>query len=106
AIDDLRPIDDIALYPSDVIRDADINTQMVLLEAARIFDERNRSPLAGGPDGAGGDPWSSGAGDSTHPTLLEPPGSLGDAVLEALQGAGGGAAALLAPQAALHAWRA
>src|SRR3954453_7739562 len=42
AIDDLRPIDDIALYPSDVLPDADINTQMVLLEAARIFDERNR----------------------------------------------------------------
>src|SRR6185436_8477536 len=38
AIDDLRPIDDIALYPSDVLPDADINTQMVLLEAARIFD--------------------------------------------------------------------
>ena len=30
------------LYPSDVLPDADINTQMVLLEAARIFDERNR----------------------------------------------------------------
>jgi DNA-binding NarL/FixJ family response regulator len=43
AIDDLRPIDDIALYPSDVLPDTDINTQMVLLEAARIFDERNRS---------------------------------------------------------------
>lgn len=45
AIDDLRPIDDIALYPSDVLPDADINTQMVLLEAARIFDERNREPI-------------------------------------------------------------
>jgi ActR/RegA family two-component response regulator len=43
AIDDLRPIDDIALYPSDVLPDADINTQMVLLEAARIFDERERN---------------------------------------------------------------
>jgi len=41
-VDDLRPIDDIALYPGDVVPDADINTQMVLLEAARIFDERNR----------------------------------------------------------------
>ena len=55
AIDDLRPIDDIALYPSDVLPDADINTQMVLLEAARIFDERNR--------------------DGTHPAL--PAGSPG-----------------------------
>jgi Domain of unknown function (DUF4388) len=52
AIDDLRPIDDIALYPSDVLPDADLNTQMVLLEAARIFDERNRGrgePLLEGP---------------------------------------------------------
>ena len=47
AIDDLRPIDDIALYPSDVLPDADINTQMVLLEAARIFDERNRDRAEG-----------------------------------------------------------
>lgn len=48
AIDDLRPIDDIALYPGDVLPDADINTQMVLLEAARIFDERNRGREAEG----------------------------------------------------------
>lgn len=41
-VDDLRPVDDIALYPGDVVPDADINTQMVLLEAARIFDERSR----------------------------------------------------------------
>jgi len=46
AIDDLRPIDDIALYPSDVLPDGDINTQMVLLEAARIFDERSRETSA------------------------------------------------------------
>jgi hypothetical protein len=78
AIDDLRPIDDIALYPSDVLPDADINTQMVLLEAARIFDERNRDSAhaAVGPDGrpvaARG---SYEAGDSTHPAVLdvEPP---------------------------------
>ena len=66
AIDDLRPIDDIALYPSDVLPDADINTQMVLLEAARIFDERNR-------DGAAAEAHhgSSEDGDSTHPALLD-----------------------------------
>ncbi len=87
AIDDLRPIDDIALYPSDVLPDADINTQMVLLEAARIFDERNRDGThpalpAGSPGSqashAHSEPrqrsFSSGdgtydAGDSTHPTL-------------------------------------
>jgi hypothetical protein len=61
AIDDLRPIDDIALYPSDVLPDADINTQMVLLEAARIFDERNRDRSF--------DTYEE--GDSTHPTLLD-----------------------------------
>jgi hypothetical protein len=56
AIDDLRPIDDIALYPSDVLPDADLNTQMVLLEAARIFDERNRG--RGEPPLDGGTPFS------------------------------------------------
>jgi hypothetical protein len=53
AIDDLRPIDDIALYPSDVLPDADLNTQMVLLEAARIFDERNRGRAEPPHDGTG-----------------------------------------------------
>jgi hypothetical protein len=76
AIDDLRPIDDIALYPSDVLPDADINTQMVLLEAARIFDERNRDDNRSEADArhavaAAGDTYS--AGDSTHPALPEPP---------------------------------
>lgn len=79
AIDDLRPIDDIALYPSDVLPDADINTQMVLLEAARIFDERNRDNDAGAdtnPDmrRSSGAPGHSGSvafdGDQTHPTLM------------------------------------
>ena len=74
AIDDLRPIDDIALYPSDVLPDADINTQMVLLEAARIFDERNRDEpaerAAEAPAAAAAGGYE--AGDSTHPSLLEP----------------------------------
>lgn len=61
AIDDLRPIDDIALYPSDVLPDADINTQMVLLEAARIFDERNRDRAEG---------RSTEDGDATNPTMV------------------------------------
>ena len=75
AIDDLRPIDDIALYPSDVLPDADINTQMVLLEAARIFDERNRDDTQPGAEarhaaaGTAGDGYED--GDSTHPTLLD-----------------------------------
>jgi hypothetical protein len=78
AIDDLRPIDDIALYPSDVLPDADINTQMVLLEAARIFDERNRDSASGAtpappvhearPSSSSGSGYD---GDSTHPALLD-----------------------------------
>lgn len=69
AIDDLRPIDDIALYPSDVLPDADINTQMVLLEAARIFDERNRDRA----EGRGGEM----DGDATNPTMVMHPPSRG-----------------------------
>jgi hypothetical protein len=77
AVDDLRPIDDIALYPSDVLPDADINTQMVLLEAARIFDERNRDQAEAGahtnPDiRRPSEPGSGGFdGDSTHPAMLD-----------------------------------
>jgi ActR/RegA family two-component response regulator len=87
AIDDLRPIDDIALYPSDVLPDADINTQMVLLEAARIFDERNRDRAEGRevetrPNGGGSGGYS--AGDQTHPTLLEPAPHLGPSTALAL----------------------
>jgi|HubBroStandDraft_3_1064219.scaffolds.fasta_scaffold19559_2 hypothetical protein len=86
AIDDLRPIDDIALYPGDVLPDADLNTQMVLLEAARIFDERNRggagvvSELAEAHRALGPAAPLFPEGDSTHPTL-RPLGTGGVAVL-------------------------
>jgi hypothetical protein len=78
AIDDLRPIDDIALYPSDVLPDADINTQMVLLEAARIFDERNRDGTQPAPPEPKHYTTGSGSyedGDSTHPALLADTGA-------------------------------
>src|SRR5882672_1284111 len=42
ALDDLQPIDDLALVPGDVIRHLNLDTQMVLLDALRIFDDRNR----------------------------------------------------------------
>jgi len=99
AIDDLRPIDDIALYPSDVLPDADINTQMVLLEAARIFDERNRgradaalepaAPLPGAVDRRrgvplGGVPASGGGGAAGVASL---PGGGGAAAGAAAHGA-------------------
>jgi hypothetical protein len=85
-VDDHHPVDDIALYPGDVLPDADINTQMVLLEAARIFDERNRD--------------SAGAADDTHPSG---PTLAADAAAEAATGAGEGGAAvstLAEPEAA------
>jgi hypothetical protein len=53
ALDDLKPIDDIAVVPGDVIRRLNLDTQMVLLDALRIFDERNRAgpgPSNGSPD--------------------------------------------------------
>ncbi|MCB1053911.1 MAG: DUF4388 domain-containing protein [Acidobacteria bacterium] len=62
AVDDLRPIDEIALFPGDLVPGTDMNTQMVLLEAARIFDERNRH---GEPVEDGGDSTA----DDTHPIL-------------------------------------
>ncbi len=40
-VDDEAPIDDIAIYPSDVLPDSDVDIQMVLLEAARLFDEKD-----------------------------------------------------------------
>lgn len=67
-VDDLRPVDDIALYPGDLVPNADVNTQMVLLEAARIFDERNR-------EGGGGVSIPVGGGDlsteDTHPMGIQ-----------------------------------
>src|SRR5690349_21331500 len=42
ALDEVQPIDDIALVPGDVVRHLNLDTQMVLLDALRIFDERNR----------------------------------------------------------------
>jgi hypothetical protein len=51
ALDDLKPIDDIAVVPGDVIRRLNLDTQVVLLDALRIFDERNRAgPSNGSPD--------------------------------------------------------
>jgi Domain of unknown function (DUF4388) len=54
ALDDLKPIDEIAVIPGDVIRHLNLDTQMVLLDALRIFDERNRgvAPRDGAPGAA------------------------------------------------------
>ncbi len=36
----LHPIDDVGLVPGDLLDDLDLNTQMLLIEAARVFDEQ------------------------------------------------------------------
>ncbi|MEM8963545.1 MAG: DUF4388 domain-containing protein [Acidobacteriota bacterium] len=41
-VDELAPLDDFAVVPGELLDDLDLNTQMLLLEATRIFDERQR----------------------------------------------------------------
>jgi len=55
ALDELKPIDDIAMYPGDVIPKLDLNTQVVLLEATRMFDERHRRDTDPGDVDAAGE---------------------------------------------------
>ncbi|MEM9595575.1 MAG: DUF4388 domain-containing protein [Acidobacteriota bacterium] len=45
-VDELNPIDDFSLAPMELLRDLDLNTQMLLLEATRIFDERSQADTA------------------------------------------------------------
>ncbi len=42
-LDEVRGDQEISLAPGDVIPQLDINTEMVLIEALRLFDERNRA---------------------------------------------------------------
>jgi hypothetical protein len=39
--DDLSPLDDVTLYPSEVIPEAEVDTQKVLDQASRLFAEKN-----------------------------------------------------------------
>ncbi len=48
ALDDLKPIDDISVFPGDIVGHLRLDTQAVLLDALRIFDEKNRG---GEPNG-------------------------------------------------------
>lgn len=41
-VDELHPVDEIGMSPEDLLGNLDLNTQMVLLEATRLFDERQR----------------------------------------------------------------
>lgn len=45
-VDELDPLDDLAFEPREVLDDLDLNTQMLLLEATRIFDERQQARQA------------------------------------------------------------
>ncbi len=77
-VDELRPIDDIGLVPGELLDDLDLNTQMVLLEAARSFDEQR--PKSQAPEEESDDSdldrrlklaglaRTSGAGESREPT--------------------------------------
>ena len=49
-LDELRPVDDLALSPHD-LGDVNINTQHVLLEATRLLDERTRPAAGASPGG-------------------------------------------------------
>ena len=42
ALDDLKPIDDVSVLPADVVSHLRLDTQAVLIDALRVFDERNR----------------------------------------------------------------
>src|SRR3954468_2303124 len=48
AMDDLKPIDDLALVPGDLVRQLHLDTQVVLLDAMRLFEGRNRDGQANG----------------------------------------------------------
>jgi hypothetical protein len=50
ALDQVKAIDDIAVVPGDVVRHLNLDTQMVLLDALRIFDERNREQQGKPPE--------------------------------------------------------
>jgi hypothetical protein len=49
-VDEIRADHEIALTPGDVIPELDLNTQMVLMEALRLFDERNRRGEPSSPE--------------------------------------------------------
>lgn len=48
-VGELNPIDDVGLVPGELLDDLDLNTQMLLIEAARVFDEGQRGAAAAEP---------------------------------------------------------
>lgn len=51
-VDELDPPDDFSVEPDEVLGDLDLNTQMLLLEATRLFDEKNRNAKKADPESA------------------------------------------------------
>lgn len=49
-VDELHPSDDFGVSPEDLLENLDLNTQMLVLEATRLFDEGRREPAAAGPN--------------------------------------------------------
>ena len=45
-VDDLAPIDELAVVPREILEDLDLDTQFLLLEATRLFDERSKTPVS------------------------------------------------------------
>jgi hypothetical protein len=68
SVDELKPVDDLSMSPGDILPDINVNTQMVLLEAARILDERSRNNAL---KGSGPYPIGSAPSDSDRPTDSE-----------------------------------
>jgi hypothetical protein len=79
--DDVRLIDELAVSPAELLEHVDVNTQMIVLEALRLFDERAR-PAAGRPlaslppvaslPAAGGAGASGAAAMGAAPSTLRP----------------------------------
>ncbi len=110
ALDELRPIDDIAVYPGDILPDINLNTQMLVLEALRIFDEKNRRsarereadqpPSAGAVDRETAELFDGGATDESQLSTASGGPLEGDAEIEATLerlSAGAGAADAAVP---------
>src|SRR5207248_305601 len=82
ALDDLTPIDDVSVLPGDIIGHLRLDTQSVLIDALRVFDERNRmqegpgvtsfiapaAPLRPSPQ-SGGPPPPPGGDEEPRPRL-------------------------------------
>lgn len=71
ALDELNPVDDLGVEPGELLPDLDLNTQMVILEALRLFDERNR-----GGQGKTTAPESERSTETTLEILLDKPPDL------------------------------